>query len=115
MQEPAAEAGSAEPAADDRTEEEKEAERQRREAEFDEQLRARAVRADCLGQDRHFRRYWWLQGVRSQHSAVSAYYPSFVAFVACSTLQSQILPLPYGRQGLFSSINVIHDNMLLCQ
>lgn len=43
-------------------EREREEARRQREAEFDEQLRARAVRADMLGQDRHFRRYWWLQG-----------------------------------------------------
>ena len=39
-----------------------EEERERREAEFEEALRARAVRSDLLGRDRAFRRYWWLQG-----------------------------------------------------
>ena len=46
-------------------EREREEARQQREAEFDEQLRARAVRADMLGQDRHFRRNWRLQGAPS--------------------------------------------------
>lgn len=49
------------PSTDEREREEEEL-RQKREAEFDEQIRARAVRADLLGQDRHCRRYWWLQG-----------------------------------------------------
>ncbi|BDA50716.1 probable tyrosine-protein kinase BAZ1B at N-terminal half [Coccomyxa sp. Obi] len=49
------------PSAEKREREDEEV-RQRREAEFDEQIRARAVRADLLGQDRHCRRYWWLQG-----------------------------------------------------
>ncbi len=49
------------PSAEQREREEEEV-RQKREAEFDEQIRARAVRADLLGQDRHCRRYWWLQG-----------------------------------------------------
>lgn len=41
-----------------------EEEREAREAEFEEQLRARLVRSDLIGRDRHFRRYWWLQGAR---------------------------------------------------
>ena len=47
--------------AEEREREEEEV-RQKREAEFDEQIRARAVRVDLLGLDRHCRRYSWLQG-----------------------------------------------------
>ncbi len=59
---PAEDASSGEGGGASAEEREREEARQQREAEFDEQLRARAVRADLLGQDRHFRRYWWLQG-----------------------------------------------------
>ena len=47
------------PEAQDPTEEE----REQREAEFGEALRMRVVRSDMIGRDRHFRRYWWLQGI----------------------------------------------------
>ena len=40
-----------------------EEEREQREAEFEEALRMRVVRSDMIGRDRHFRRYWWLQGI----------------------------------------------------
>ena len=50
------------PAADPQLQEPTEEEREQREAEFEEQLRARVVRSDLIGRDRHFRRYWWLQG-----------------------------------------------------
>ena len=40
-----------------------EGEREQREAEFEEALRMRVVRSDMIGRDRHFRRYWWLQGI----------------------------------------------------
>ncbi len=39
-----------------------EEEREQREVEFEEQLRMRVVRSEMIGRDRHFRRYWWLQG-----------------------------------------------------
>ena len=50
---------AAAPEAQDPTEEE----REQREAEFEEALRMRVVRSDMIGRDRHFRRYWWLQGI----------------------------------------------------
>ena len=46
-----------------------EEEREQREAEFEEALRMRVVRSDMIGRDRHFRRYWWLQGVYTYPSA----------------------------------------------
>ena len=45
-----------------------EEEREQREAEFEEQLRMRVVRSNLIGRDRHFRRYWWLQGRTSDIS-----------------------------------------------
>ncbi len=35
-----------------------EEDREQREAQFEEQLRARVVRSDLIGRDRHFRRYY---------------------------------------------------------
>ncbi len=62
----AAENGRAEPkkapAPEPQLQEPTEEEREQREAEFEEQLRMRVVRSDLIGRDRHFRRYWWLQG-----------------------------------------------------
>ena len=46
-----------------------EEEREQREAEFEEALRMRVVRSDMIGRDRHFRRYWWLQGIACCPSA----------------------------------------------
>lgn len=34
-----------------------------REAALDEAMDARAIRGEALGQDRHFRRYWWYPGI----------------------------------------------------
>ena len=53
------------PVPDPQLQEPTEEEREQREAEFEEQLRMRVVRSDLVGRDRHFRRYWWLQGVVS--------------------------------------------------
>ena len=53
-----------------------EEEREQREAEFEEQLRARVVRSDLIGRDRHFRRYWWLQGM-APHMSPKAITSSF--------------------------------------
>ena len=50
------------PVAEPQLQEPTEEEREQREAEFEEQLRMRVVRSDLIGRDRHFRRYWWLQG-----------------------------------------------------
>lgn len=36
-----------------------------REAALDEAMDARAIRGEALGQDRHFRRYWWYPGKQS--------------------------------------------------
>ena len=47
---------------DSQLQEPTEEEREQREAEFEEQLRMRVVRSEMIGRDRHFRRYWWLQG-----------------------------------------------------
>jgi len=59
--------GSSEPSKalavlDSQLQEPTEEEREQREAEFEEQLRMRVVRSEMIGRDRHFRRYWWLQG-----------------------------------------------------
>ncbi len=66
MKAEAAENGGAEPklapVPDLQLQEPTEEEREQREAEFEEQLRMRVVRSDLIGRDRHFRRYWWLQG-----------------------------------------------------
>ena len=39
-----------------------EEEQREKEAALDEALDARAIRGEALGQDRHFRRYWWYPG-----------------------------------------------------
>ena len=60
------------PVPDSQLQEPTEEEREQREAEFEEQLRMRVVRSDLIGRDRHFRRYWWLQGALCcQHPASS--------------------------------------------
>ena len=50
------------PVVDPQLQEPTEEEREQRETEFEEQLRMRVVRSDLIGRDRHFKRYWWLQG-----------------------------------------------------
>jgi len=44
------------------TEKEYEEELREREAALDDAMDARAIRGEALGQDRHFRRYWWFPG-----------------------------------------------------
>lgn len=39
-----------------------------REAALEEAMDARAIRGEALGQDRHFRRYWWYPGM-THHQA----------------------------------------------